>query len=202
MKKEISNRLQQQIKFIREIDKLKLIKRRAFVSDQSRNENSAEHSWHIAIMAIILAEYANPEVNIDRVIKMLLIHDLVEIDAGDTFLYAQEPSQSQTKLDQEQQAATRIYGILPEQSQSELMLLWQEFEERKTPDAKFAASLDRLQPILQNYFTAGGSWKKHNVSSQQVLLKNQLIEEGSNALWQLVEGLIQDAVNCEYLKSG
>lgn len=199
MENELSKRLQQQMKFILEIDKLKGINRQTPLIDQSRPENDAEHSWHIAMMTVIFAEYASPEVNIYRVVQMLLIHDVVEIDAGDTFLYDNSTLAS-SKSEREHKAALRIYGILPSDLQSQLMLLWQEFEERTTPDAKFAASLDRLQPLLQNYFTAGSTWKKHGITSKQVLAKNRVIEEGSKALWKLAEGLIKDAVDRGYLK--
>lgn len=200
MEKNISDRLLQQTNFIIEIDKLKLIHRRTSLIDQSRHENDAEHSWHISMMAVVFAEYASPQVNISRVIQMLLIHDLVEIDAGDTFLYDNSTLAS-TKTEREHEAAVRIFGMLPNDTQAQFMSLWQEFEEKKTPDAKFATSLDRLQPILQNYFTEGYAWKKHNITSLQVLAKNRVIKDGSEALWELAENLISSAVDREYLKA-
>lgn len=187
--KNATKRLQQQIEFILEIDKLKQVMRRTPLLDKSRNENDAEHSWHLAMLAMILAEYASPEVNVNRVIRMLLIHDLVEIDAGDTFLYDESPAAS-LKDERELNAAKRIYGLLPDDLSLELMELWKEFEERKTEDAKFAAGLDRLQPLLHNYFTGGGAWASHNVSADKVIAKKYLIEEASQILGSLAEEFI------------
>lgn len=194
-----SVRLQQQIRFILEIDKLKLIMRRTSLLDQSRTENGAEHSWHLALMALIFSEYADSDVDIHRVTRMLLIHDLVEIDAGDTFLY-DESEFAETQLERENVAAERIYGLLPSEMGLEFMSLWKEFEERKTPDAKFARSLDRLQPIFQNYFTCGSAWKKYGITANRVLNKNRVIGEGSSVLWELAKTLIKDAVSQGFLK--
>ncbi|MGB5963339.1 MAG: HD domain-containing protein [Coleofasciculaceae cyanobacterium] len=191
-----NNRLAQQIQFIIEIDKLKNILRQTLLTDESRRENSAEHSWHLAMMAIVLAEYA-PSTDIDllRVIKMLLIHDLVEIDAGDTFCYDLQANQN--KAAREVEAATRLFGMLPQGV--ELRELWQEFEEKQTLEAQFAAALDRLQPLLHNQQTRGGTWRIHGISRDQVLQRMYPVKDGAPALWQLVEKAIEDAVAAGYL---
>lgn len=191
-----NNRLAQQIQFIIEIDKLKNILRQTLLTDESRRENSAEHSWHLAMMAIVLAEYA-PSTDIDllRVIKMLLIHDLVEIDAGDTFCYDLQANQN--KAAREVEAANRLFGMLPQGI--ELRELWQEFEEKQTLEAQFAAALDRLQPLLHNQQTRGGTWRLHGISRKQVLQRMYPVKDGAPALWQLVEKAIEDAVAAGYL---
>lgn len=191
-----NNRLAQQIQFIIEIDKLKNILRQTLLTDESRRENSAEHSWHLAMMAIVLLEYA-PSTDIDllRVIKMLLIHDLVEIDAGDTFCYDLQANEN--KAMREVQAATRLFGMLPQGV--ELRELWQEFEAQQTTEAQFAAALDRLQPLLHNQQTRGGTWRLHGISRDQVLQRMYPVKDGAPALWQLVEKVIEDAVAAGYL---
>lgn len=191
-------RLQQQVEFIMELDKLKQIIRQSSLLDQSRKENDAEHSWHIAIMAMILAEYASPEVNINRVIRMLLIHDIVEIDAGDVFLYEQSLAAT-LKQQREHLAAERIYGFLPMDIGAELISLWQEFEHRQTPDAIFARALDRLQPLLHNFYAKGGTWKRPEVTAELVISMNiQIIQEASPLLWEFAETLIKDADKMGY----
>lgn len=193
-----NNRLAQQIQFIIEIDKLKNILRQTLLTDESRRENSAEHSWHLAMMAILLAEYApSTDVDLLRVIKMLLIHDLVEIDAGDTFCYDLQANQN--KALREVQAANRLFGMLPEEQGVELRELWQEFETQQTTEAQFAAALDRLQPLLHNQQTRGGTWRLHGISRQQVLQRMSPVKDGAPALWQLVEQAIEDAVAAGYL---
>lgn len=194
----MQNRLAQQIKFIIEIDKLKSILRQTLLIDESRRENSAEHSWHLAMMAIVLAEYA-PAQDIDvlRVIKMLLIHDLVEIDAGDTFCY--DVQANQNKAAREVQAATRLFGMLPEAQGIELQQIWQEFEAQQTTEAQFATALDRLQPLLHNQQTRGGTWRIHSISRNQVLQRMHPIKDGAPELWQLVEQVIEEAVAAGYL---
>lgn len=192
-------RLKRQMAFIVEVDKLRGIYRASrIIHEPRRRENDAEHSWHIALMAMILSEYAN-ESNIDllRVIKMLLIHDIVEIDAGDTFVYDE-----QAKLDQaerEERAAVRLFGLLPEDQRAELYQLWREFEAKQTPEARFAAAIDRLQPMLANVNTEGASWKEHGVTSDHVMAVNGRIEYGSEALWQYARRLIEHAVEHGYL---
>lgn len=195
-----SKRLQQQIEFILELDKLKKIIRQTSLLDRSRNENDAEHSWHLAMMTMVLAEYANPEVNIGRVLRMLLIHDVVEIDAGDTFIY-DESAAASLKLEREKNAAERIFGLLPNDLGLELKTLWEEFEERKTLDAKFAASMDRLQPLLHNYFTDGGAWAHHKITADKVLAKTKNIGEASQCLGDFAKSLILDAVEKGFLES-
>ncbi len=192
------NRLTQQIQFIIEIDRLKQVIRQTLLTDGSRQENSAEHSWHLAVMAIILAEYAPEDVNIFHVIKMLLIHDLVEIDAGDTFCYDVQGNHS--KAAKEAQAALRLFGLLPADQGSELRLLWDEFEAGETPTAKFAAALDRIQPLLHNQQTQGGSWRIHGIRRDQVMKRVAPVETGAPELWPFVLQLIDDCVKAGYLK--
>ena len=186
-------RLRKQIQFIVEIDKLKRIYRQTLLMDGSRNENDAEHSWHLALMAMVLSEYAAArELDISRVMKMVLVHDLVEIDAGDTFYYDEKGNLD--KADREQLAADRIFGLLPSDQAEEFRALWEEFEERKTDEARFAASMDRLEPQLQNYHTNGHTWKKYDVRKPRVLERNHTIREGAPDLWEFVKELLEDAV--------
>ena len=192
-----TDRLSRQIEFILEIDKLKSILRRSYLVHDPRRENSAEHSWHLAVLAMLLAEHANAEVNLLRVLKMLLVHDIVEIDAGDTFCY--DTVGNETKAERETLAAQRIFGLLPDDQREELHELWGEFEARQTPEAKYAAALDRLMPLLHNYHTQGRSWREHGVTRAQVLERNRHIEEGSEAIWQYIEVLIEDADRKGYL---
>ncbi len=192
------SRLAQQIQFIVEIDKLKQVLRQTLLMDESRQENSAEHSWHLAMMAILLAEYApSSDVDVLHVIKMLLVHDLVEIDAGDTFCY--DVSSNQTKAAREAQAATRLFGMLPEEQGAELRTLWEEFEARETTTARFAAALDRLQPLLHNQQTKGGTWRIHGITREQVLWRMYPIKEGAPDLWSFVQKVIEDCVVAGYL---
>lgn len=191
-------RLQQQIAFIMEIDKLKTILRQTLLTDLSRRENTAEHSWHLAVMALFLMEHANePNLDIMRVVKMVLIHDIVEIDADDTFAYDLQGHED--KAEREQKAAERIFQLLPDDQRDELFGLWREFEERITPEAKFAAALDRLHPMLHNYYTEGAAWRRHGITSSQVYERNRHIREGSERLWELAERLIQSAAAKGYL---
>lgn len=188
-----SERFQKQIGFILEIDKLKHIFRQTVLLDRSRTENDAEHSWHLAMMAILLSEYANEQgIDIFRVVKMVLVHDLVEIDAGDTFAYDEKGHED--KEERELQAADRLFNLLPQDQAKEIYDLWREFEERHTAESRFAASLDRLQPLLHNYHTEGVAWNKHGVTSDKVIERNQYIAEGSQTLWVYAESLIRDAV--------
>ncbi len=192
-----TERLHQQLQFIVEIDKLKTVLRRSYLIEAERRENSAEHSWHVAVMAMLLLEHAEEPVNVCRVLKMLLIHDIVEIDAGDTFCYDEEGALD--KAERERQAAHRIFGLLPEDQADELRRLWDEFEARVTPEAKFAAALDRLMPLLHNYHTGGKSWREHGITREQVLVHNAHIGDISEGLWQFVKGIIEDAVVQGYL---
>ncbi|MCE7982025.1 MAG: HD domain-containing protein [Caldilinea sp. CFX5] len=193
-------RLAQQIAFIMELDKLKSVLRRSYVTHANRRENSAEHSWHIALAALTLAEHANEPVDISHVIKMLLIHDIVEIDAGDTFVY--DTTGKVDQFDRETLAAERIFGLLPPEQGEAYRKLWQEFEERVTPEAKFARAVDRLLPVLHNYYTQGRGWREHNIHQQQVLAANRVIEDGSADLWRFIQGKIQDAVDQGFLAAG
>ncbi len=192
------NRLTQQFQFIIEIDRLKQILRQTLLTDGSRRENSAEHSWHLAMMAIALAEYTPEGVDLFHAIKMLLIHDLVEIDAGDTFCYDVQGNHS--KAAKEAQAALRLFGILPANQGSELRLLWEEFEAGKTPTAKFAAALDRIQPLLHNQQTEGGTWRIHGIRRDQVMKRVAPVEAGAPELWPFVLQLIEDCVAAGYLQ--
>lgn len=186
-------RLEKQVQFIIEIDKLKQVVRQTLLTDASRLENSAEHSWHIAAMAILLHEYA-VERNIDvfRVVKMLLIHDLVEIDAGDTYCY--DVAAHADKAQREQAAADRIFNILPSDQAGELRALWDEFERGQTPESRFAAALDRLQPLIHNYTTDGKMWQEHGVKKDLVVARNRHMELGAPTLWKYAAKLIDDAV--------
>jgi putative hydrolase of HD superfamily len=193
------DRLLKQIEFIKEIDKVKSIFRQTVLMDASRNENDAEHSWHLAVMAVLLSEYsAKKDIDLTKVIKMVLVHDLVEIDAGDTYCYDEKANLD--KCEREQKAADRIFGILPGGQGEEIRGLWEEFEERKSPEAKFAAALDRFQPLLHNYNTKGFAWKKHGVKSGQVIERNRHIEEGSPVLWEYVKVIIEDSIKKGYLE--
>jgi putative hydrolase of HD superfamily len=188
---KLSDRLDRQLQFLLEIDRLKQVYRQSYLIGVDRHENSAEHSWHLAVAALLLAEHANQAVDIVRVIRMALIHDLVEIDAGDTFIY--DLSANLEKAAKETVAAERIFGLLPADQGAEWRALWDEFERRETPDAKFASALDRLLPVLHNYFTSGRSWKEHGIVRDQALAKNAVISEGSAAIWTVVESLIREA---------
>lgn len=185
------DRLQSQIAFLLEIDKLKTIVRQSLLLDTSRHENDAEHSWHLAMTALVLAEYAPDGVDLSRVIRMILVHDLVEIDAGDTYCY--DPHAVATQADRERIAAQRIFNLLPPDQAKELHALWQEFEARQTPDALFAAALDRVQPVLLNYHTQGQAWRERRVSRDQVIARCHNINDASPKLWQYILTLIDDA---------
>jgi putative hydrolases of HD superfamily len=185
---DIPQRLRQQLGFILEIDRLKGVLRRSYLIDSDRHENSAEHSWHLAVAAILLAEHAKEAVDISQVIRLVLVHDLVEIDAGDTFIYDEVGNAG--KAAREQEAANRLFGLLPEDQATSFMTLWREFEDRQTAEAKFALALDRLLPILHNVFSQGRSWQEHGIRQEQALSKNRPIADGSPVLWQTVETLI------------
>jgi putative hydrolases of HD superfamily len=184
----VPERLRRQLEFILEIDRLKSVLRQSYLTDSDRHENSAEHSWHLAVAAMVLAEHAKERIDVSKVIRLVLVHDLVEIDAGDTFIY--DEAANVGKAAREQEAANRLFGVLPEDQAQTFMALWREFEGRETPEAKFAFALDRLLPVLHNVFTQGGSWKEHGVRQEQALKKNRPIEDGSPDLWQVVESLI------------
>ena len=191
-------RLQKQINFMLEVDKLKNIYRQTYVLHENRTENDAEHSWHLALLAFLLSEYSNEPIDVLRTIKMVLIHDIVEIDADDTYCYDEEGYKD--KIERETKAAERIFGILPHDQKNEMYNLWLEFEDRKTPEAKFAAVLDRIQPIMLNYTKNGISWKNHGISKEQVIKRNEHTSEGSNTLWQYIRSILDDAAEKGFLK--
>ena len=177
-------RLTQQIAFLLEADKLKAVLRRTALMDGSRQENSAEHSWHLALAALVMAEYAPQPLNLVRVLEMLAVHDLVEIDAGDTFAYDQQ--NAATKADREQIAAERIFSVLPADQTAKLRRLWEEFEEQETPESKFANAMDRLQPLLLNAFSGGGSWCNQGLTRAQVLRRMAPIEGAMPKVWPMI----------------
>ena len=191
-------RLEQQIKFIVEIDKVKNIFRQSYLTDGKRKENDAEHSWHIAIMAVILKEYAGETVDLLKVITMVLLHDLVEIDAGDTYAYDSEGAS--TKREREVKAADRIFGILPDDQKEYFRSLWDEFEEYETEDAKYAHLLDNLQPILQNDASGGKSWGEHGVKKSQIYKRNEKVKDLSENVWDLVQTIIEKNVKIGKIK--
>ncbi|WP_416308597.1 HD domain-containing protein [Neptunicella sp. SCSIO 80796] len=186
--------LEQQLAFIRELDELKAVHRKALVKcDNNRFENSAEHSWHIALMAQVLAGYAEEPIDISRVVSMLLIHDIVEIDAGDTFAFA--PQQDlDAQSDKELVAAKRIFGLLPEEQYQQMLNLWLEFEQADSADARFAKAMDRVLPLLQNIVNQGGSWAQHSVRKSQVLKRNQYLRNLAPKLWDYIVEQIDMAV--------
>lgn len=167
--------------FIREIDSEKLIMRQTYISDGSRKENDAEHAWHMAVMALLLKDYSNTEIDILRTISMILIHDVVEIDAGDTYAY--DEAGKKTQRERELKAADRIFGLLPKKMAYEFRELWDEFEEQKTPEARFARVLDNVQPMMLNDASGGKSWSEHEVKSSQILKRNQNTHKGSEKIW-------------------
>jgi len=185
-----ADRLQRQIRFITEVDRLKSVLRRTRLIDGSRRENSAEHSWHLGRMAILLAEYAPAGLDREHVVRLVLAHDLVEIDAGDTFAY--DASGNADRLERERAAADRIFGLLPPDQAAALRALWDEFEARDTPEARFAVALDRLQPLLQNVAARGGAWRSHGVSREQVLERMRPIREVSADLWEHVVAALEE----------
>ncbi|MBP1991010.1 HD domain-containing protein [Paenibacillus eucommiae] len=195
-----STRFEQQMQFIIEIDKLKNILRKTKLIDGTRYENDAEHTWHLMIMAVTLLEHANSkELNLLKVIRMLMIHDIVEIDAGDTFAYDNKGRED--KREREEKAAARIFGLLPEDQRDACLELWNEFEDRTTDESKYAAALDRLQPLLFNYHNQGETWKKHGITSERVTAFNQHIGEGSEVLWEYAKDLIDQALDKGYITS-
>jgi putative hydrolase of HD superfamily len=192
------DRFRQQIEFIVEIDKLKNVLRKTILMDRSRRENSAEHSWHIALTVLILSEYAkDSDVDLFRVMKILLVHDLIEIDAGDTYCYDDQGRKDQAR--REKNAADRIFNLLPADQATALRELWDEFEERETPESKFANAMDRLQPFLHNYFTEGQIWQENNIKSAQVKSRMHPVDDGAPILWDYVSSLIDDGIKKGFL---
>jgi putative hydrolase of HD superfamily len=184
--------LRQALAFLIEVDRLKTVLRRTLIADASRHENSAEHSWHVALMALVLAPHAaDPGTDILRSVKMLLCHDIVEADCGDTFCY--DDAGMALKEEKEQAAATRLFGLLPAETGAELRGLWDEFEARATPESRYANALDRLQPMILNHCTEGHSWRTHGITAERVLARNCVIEDGSTDLWAFAQWLVSDA---------
>ena len=177
-----NERLDKQIAFCREIDKEKQIGRQTYLADGTRKENDAEHAWHMAVMTLLLSEYANEEIDVLRTVSMLLIHDLVEIDAGDTYAYDEEAKKSQRE--REMQAADRLFGILPEDQGEQFRALWDEFEAGETKEARFARTMDNFQPVLLNAAADGKAWEEKGVRLGQVQKRNQNTAKGSEALWE------------------
>ena len=190
--KMITEDLLKQIEFIKEIDKIKYIERRTKLFNSNRNENDAEHSWHLALMAMVLSAYSNKQIDLLKVLKMVLIHDIVEIDAGDTFIYDKNKSHENTE--EELKAAERIFGLLPEKQAREFIEIWREFEEGISDEAKFARSMDRLEPLLQNTSNKGGTWKEYGVKYQTIYDKKKAIEDGSTELWEYARQLLDESV--------
>lgn len=190
--------LLQQINFIKEIDKIKYIQRKTKLFHSDRNENDAEHSWHLAMMTIVLAEHSDMPIDVLKVVKMVLIHDIVEIDAGDTFIY--DTSKSHSNTDEERMAANRIFGMLPKIQAEELISIWEEFENGLTNEAKFAKTMDRLEPLLQNVSNNGGTWTEFGVTYDKVYEKKKAINEGSTSIWAYAENLINESVEKGILK--
>ncbi len=182
-------RLEQQMNFILEIDKVKNVFRQTYLSDRNRKENDAEHSWHIAIMAILLQEYTKEPVDVLRVMTMVLLHDLVEIDAGDTYAY--DATGNATKREREVKAAERIFGLLPEDQGVYFRKLWDEFEEYRTADAQYAHLLDNLQPLLLNDASGGASWEEHIVKKSQIYKRNERLPEISDVIWEHMKSVIE-----------
>jgi putative hydrolase of HD superfamily len=188
----MDERFRKQIEFIIEIDKIKSIFRKTKLFDNSRYENDSEHSWHLALMAIILSEYANTPIDLVKVIKMVVIHDIVEIDTGDKIVYAKDF----TKTDKEEYlAAERIFGLLPEDQKNELKNIWLEFEEKKTAESKFAFAIDRLEPIMQNYYNDGATWRDNDVKTEKIVDVNKRINDGSSKLWEYAKSIIEECVD-------
>ena len=194
-KKEIDymdERLKKQLDFALEIDKEKNIFRQTHLSGHGRNENDAEHAWHMAIMAYLLQEYSNEKIDVARVMLMCLIHDVVEIDAGDTYAYDAEGLKTQKA--REEAAKERLYSMLPEDQKADLVAIFDEFEERKTPEAKFARALDNLQPLLLNHSNDGGDWKNHDVTAEQVYGRQSRTREGSEKLFEVTDQILKENI--------
>src|SRR5512142_66155 len=197
----ITPRLEQQVRFLVEVDRLKEIFRRTVLTQSRRRENDAEHSWHLCLCVLVLAEHANvPDLDVLRVLKMVVVHDLVEIDAGDTFAY--DAAGQLGQHERAARAADRIFGLLPDDQGRAFRALWDEFEARETPEARFAAAVDRLQPMLLNAHTEGHAWRTHGVTHPQVVARNQHVAEGSAALWAYAARMVKEAVERGHLAAG
>lgn len=194
------DRLQQQMDFILEVDKLKNITRQTYLSSGERKENDTEHSWHLALMCALLAEHSNEKIDVLKTMTMVLIHDIVEIDAGDTYAY--DTAGNTTKREREVRAAERIFHLLPADQALWLRGLWDEFEEGVTPEAKFAIAMDKIQPVLLNDASGGKSWREHGVEVSQILKRNEHTPEGSRQLWEYAKELIDKNVENGNIKDG
>ena len=195
----MNERLKKQLDFMLKLDKMKNIYRQTYVLHEDRKENDAEHSWHLAILAFMLEEYAAEPIDTLKVIKMVLLHDVVEIDAGDTYLYDEEGYKS--KAEREEKAAQRIFGLLPDDQRDEYYALWREFEDDITYESRFASILDRMQPLLLNYTKGGIAWKEHGVHKEQVLSRNRPYFDASHELAEVIESVIEDAAAKGWLKA-
>ena len=195
----MNERLKKQLDFMLELDKMKNIYRQTYVLHEDRKENDAEHSWHLAILAFMLEEYAAEAIDTLKVIKMVLLHDVVEIDAGDTYLYDEEGYKS--KAEREEKAAQRIFGLLPDDQRDEYYALWREFEDDITYESRFASILDRMQPLLLNYTKGGIAWKEHGVHKEQVLSRNRPYFDASHELAEVIGSVIEDAAAKGWLKA-
>lgn len=196
--KDFPKKLQQQMIFIAEVDKLKNIFRRTILTDSSRRENDAEHSWHLALMAIVLEEYAAEPVNLGRVLAMVTVHDLIEIYAGDTFAF--DTAANQDKAQREQAAAEKLFGMLDQEQGHKFRQLWEEFDAMNTADARFAASLDRIQPFMHNVLTEGHTWKLGSVTKEQVYRRMAPVKTGTPALWPWLESQVASAIEKGWIK--
>ncbi|MES2520690.1 MAG: HD domain-containing protein [Bacteroidota bacterium] len=186
------DRLSKQINFIKEIDKIKYIQRKTKLFNSDRHENDAEHSWHLAMMTLVLAEHSSTPIDVLKVLKMVLIHDIVEIDTGDVFLH--DTTKNHSNTEEETIAAKRIFGILPTEQADEFISIWEEFEAGQTNEAKFAKSMDRFEPLLQNASNQGGTWTEFNVSYERVFDTAKSIKKGSETIWNYTESLLNESV--------
>jgi len=193
-----SERLKKQVEFLIEIDKIKYILRKTKLFNNSRFENDAEHAWHLAIIALVMSEYSNEKIDVSKVIKMVLVHDIVEIDADDVIVY--DTQMRKLAEEKEKIAAERIFGILPDDQKDEFIDLWREFEEKKTPESKFAAAIDRFEPILQNQLTDYYTWKAHDITLDMLHDKNKHIQNGSKVIWGIVEEIFFNAKTTGVIK--
>ena len=191
-------RFAKQIEFILEMDKMKSIVRQTYLANGSRKEDDAEHSWHLTLMAFVLAEYATEPVDVLKTMKMVMLHDVIEIDAGDTYAY--DEAANQTKKKRETAAADRLFSILPADQETEFRALWDEFEAMNTPEARFANTLDKIQPVLLTNTEGGSSWKEHGVKRTQIMTRNDRTHEGSEELWKYIKSLIEENIRNGIIK--
>lgn len=198
-KESAAERFKKQMAFALEVDKIKKITRQTYLSDGSCKENDAEHSWHLALMTLLLSEYSNRDIDILKTVKMVLIHDIVEIDAGDTYAYDDEGNK--TKKQREMAAAKRIFGILPQDQADEYISIWEEFEEGKTCEALFAHAMDNIQPIMLNDASEGKSWREHDVHKDRVLNRNQITKKASDKAWEYVNEIVERNISKGYLRN-